>query len=579
VFHTDLLTPYHETPTHGTNYQHPPPDLVGGMEEYEVEKVLDSRRYRRGRKLQYLITWKGYPDPDNQWVNWDDAQGAEEAVQEFKRKNPNREIHIKAGETCSENSFPIRISSMTTSPSPTDHWNFDTKESHNDWAIANAVNHTAPGHVCYNCNNNVDNPSCSTLVDHRSSPTSSDSDLYEEAVKRMTTHRDVEEAKASFPIREPARLSNDSTGRIPIFDDPLLESGGRGLVPGPASPGEFNMVPMMRLLPPASGTPYPTIIALGSEHGGSEYGNADIQCGKCWASIDYCHCDVLVLPPRNAPSPNSDIQLLTPIPNTNADKGKCPIRGYIVNDLTEDGEEAEDPATEVKEEAPPLEWVEVCNGSRMGTEADNGGGVQHYSCRTDTSGAMQRTTHCPLSPTPPGFDCNQGHHYVPFCIPTTNGRGVTNAKYIRVHMGVNPMVDGCMYRGGIVHSGEVHAAAEHDRGDTPDYTHKQLRHFCSEYSRHHEVDDTLECIGDKSLIAEVSRFHGTMDTMDHLHKEIQECEEALYCSRNDNCKCVHCLERAHTLIRVFEEKEIANGLWVITPWVVEHHREEHGHSG
>jgi hypothetical protein len=46
VFHTDLLTPYHETLTHGANYQRPLPDLVGGVEEYEVEKVLDSRRYR-----------------------------------------------------------------------------------------------------------------------------------------------------------------------------------------------------------------------------------------------------------------------------------------------------------------------------------------------------------------------------------------------------------------------------------------------------------------------------------------------------------------------------------------------------
>jgi hypothetical protein len=42
VFHTDLLTPYREMPTHGANYQCPLPDLVEGMEEYEVEKVLDS---------------------------------------------------------------------------------------------------------------------------------------------------------------------------------------------------------------------------------------------------------------------------------------------------------------------------------------------------------------------------------------------------------------------------------------------------------------------------------------------------------------------------------------------------------
>jgi hypothetical protein len=223
--------------------------------------------------------------------------------------------------------------------------------------------------------------------------------------------------------------------------------------------------------------------------------------------------------------------------------------------------------------------VEVRDSGRVGTEADNGGGVQHYSHRADTSRTTQRTTHRPLSPTPPGFNCNQGHHYVPFHIPTTNGQGVTNAKYIRVHMGVNPTVNGCMYKGGVVHSGEVHAAAEHDRGNTPDYTHEQLRHFCSEYSRHHEVDNTLERIGDKSLVVKVSHFCGTMDTIDRLHKEIQERKEALYCSGNDNHKCVCRLKRAHALIRVFEEEEIANGLRVITPWVVECHREERGRSG
>ena len=38
MFHIDLLTPYHETPTHGANYQRPPPDLIDGVEEFEVEK-------------------------------------------------------------------------------------------------------------------------------------------------------------------------------------------------------------------------------------------------------------------------------------------------------------------------------------------------------------------------------------------------------------------------------------------------------------------------------------------------------------------------------------------------------------
>ena len=94
VFHIDLLTPYRETPTHGPNYQRPPPDLVDREEEYKVERILDSRRFGRRRKLQYLVKWKGYPDLENQWVNKDDVF-ADKALQEFKTLNPASKVHIR----------------------------------------------------------------------------------------------------------------------------------------------------------------------------------------------------------------------------------------------------------------------------------------------------------------------------------------------------------------------------------------------------------------------------------------------------------------------------------------------------
>jgi len=69
VFHIDLLTPYQETDLHGSNYLRPAPDLIDNEEEYKVEKVLDFWHFGRGRKKQYLIKWKGYPDSDNEWVD------------------------------------------------------------------------------------------------------------------------------------------------------------------------------------------------------------------------------------------------------------------------------------------------------------------------------------------------------------------------------------------------------------------------------------------------------------------------------------------------------------------------------
>ena len=61
VFHIDLLMPYKETEAYGTPFTRPPP-VIEGEEEYKVEAILDVRRYSRGRKLQYLVHWKGYSD-------------------------------------------------------------------------------------------------------------------------------------------------------------------------------------------------------------------------------------------------------------------------------------------------------------------------------------------------------------------------------------------------------------------------------------------------------------------------------------------------------------------------------------
>ena len=141
-------------------------------------------------------------------------------------------------------------------------------------------------------------------------------------------------------------------------------------------------------------------------------------------------------------------------------------------------------------------------------------------------------------------------------------------------MGVNPTVEGCMQKGGPVYLGDVHTALDFDHGDAPNYSHEQRRHLLSNYARRHEVDDALECIGDKSLIAEVARFRGTMDALERLQQEIWEREDQLYCIGNDNRKCIHRLERAHVLQWVFEEEETANRLCLVTPWVVERQRQE-----
>ena len=67
AFHGALLMPYVETAEHGVNFTEPPPDIIGGEQQYEVEHILGARRSGRGKQLQYLVQWKGYSAAHNLW--------------------------------------------------------------------------------------------------------------------------------------------------------------------------------------------------------------------------------------------------------------------------------------------------------------------------------------------------------------------------------------------------------------------------------------------------------------------------------------------------------------------------------
>ena len=77
VFHIDLLLPYKEMEAYGQAYLRPTPDLIKGEEEYEVKSICDTRQYGQGRKLHYLVHWKGYPVSDDSWVDHKDLHAPE----------------------------------------------------------------------------------------------------------------------------------------------------------------------------------------------------------------------------------------------------------------------------------------------------------------------------------------------------------------------------------------------------------------------------------------------------------------------------------------------------------------------
>ena len=96
VFHVSKLELYHEDPGN-PNHPRPPPDVIEGEPEWEVEKILDSKfAYNR---LMYLVKWLGWPDSENSWQEEVDLENAPETITEFHKSHPNAPRRLPDGTT------------------------------------------------------------------------------------------------------------------------------------------------------------------------------------------------------------------------------------------------------------------------------------------------------------------------------------------------------------------------------------------------------------------------------------------------------------------------------------------------
>ena len=310
VFHIDLLTPYRETKIHGENYPRPSPELIDNEEEYEVEAILDSRRFGRGHKLQYLIKWVGYPDSDNQWEDADKVH-ADDLVRDFKRRTPTKETHLRTGQLAK--SSP---SHSLMSCNPNDDYSFSTGAASPTYSVSN-----------YDVNNNVDDVDDSILAleylavlnaERRSSMAWSDTSSGNDDVAKGST-------------RVGAGPDGTSQSASPHNKDSDTTSGG-------------EEVPGGRM-----GTPHPessTAIIFGSDTDDDD--DDDIRCGLCEDPIAYCHCKPLPMRPRLVPTANTNRGGATPaFPRRNA-RGTVILHDWTQaedlndNDLNHRGCEEED---------------------------------------------------------------------------------------------------------------------------------------------------------------------------------------------------------------------------------------------
>jgi hypothetical protein len=88
VFHVSLLEPYQASTIPGRDPEPPPPVVINGNEEYEVDEVLDSRFIRR--KLHYLVSWKNYPISEASWEPVEHLAHALDLCHDYHLQNPDK---------------------------------------------------------------------------------------------------------------------------------------------------------------------------------------------------------------------------------------------------------------------------------------------------------------------------------------------------------------------------------------------------------------------------------------------------------------------------------------------------------
>ena len=86
VFHVSLLRPFRQSDRFARDaYSEPPPLLIDGEEEYEIDRIVQERVSGRGRsrRREFLVRWKGYGPEEDTWLAETDFANAQDVLRQW----------------------------------------------------------------------------------------------------------------------------------------------------------------------------------------------------------------------------------------------------------------------------------------------------------------------------------------------------------------------------------------------------------------------------------------------------------------------------------------------------------------
>jgi len=126
TFQISLLELYHDDKFPSQRTQPPPPIILKGEPEYELEEIIDSRLHYG--KLQYRAKWTGYPpEHDEVWYPYDNFEKADIAKQQFHQMYPRKPSHDQDRGTRKRRNAGLNITNTATRSTTTASENDDTK--------------------------------------------------------------------------------------------------------------------------------------------------------------------------------------------------------------------------------------------------------------------------------------------------------------------------------------------------------------------------------------------------------------------------------------------------------------------